>query len=130
MGARTDVAINCREQDKNLIEKVMTYVNDDHVIGKDGIVEFYMYDVNNGGQDEVNELVSNGIVFNGNHGVGSEYMPMSFAHDGETFAEAITDMQGNVLVRFKNGIVNKADAKEAMEFEQVNKNVLAIFKRK
>lgn len=87
MGDRTNVTICFREKDKNTVEKVFSYEADEYIKGENDVVESFWYDVNSGALDEQEKMVELGVVFEGNHGAGSEYMPMAFAHDGHAFAE-------------------------------------------
>ena len=127
MGDRTNVEIRFREKDREAVIHAFVYEADTYA-NDEGIVEAYWYDMNGGACDEQQELVKMGIVFAGNHGPGSEYMPMAFAHDGTTFVEVCVDFGGTPVCQVVNGEIEKEGLAEIRKYEKICSNVDAIFK--
>ena len=126
MGDRTSVSIYFRERDRKAVNQVFGYEADEYFSPWEGAIGGWWYEMNGGACDEQEELVKMGIVFEGSHGAGSEYLPMVFAHDGFAFVEVCTDMDGTPMCYVVDGEVRGLE--EVHKYKKILANVHAIFK--
>jgi hypothetical protein len=124
MGDRCSIDIQCHRNTLPLFEEAFGGMNvtDDN---DKNTIEGWFDEVNYAGAGELEIIAQKGVPFIGKNGSGDDYGPGRFCSVDGKYMEIETDMDGEPIVKTKNGKIDKSSSKYVKAYMEHEKKAEA-----